>query len=48
MKGDCCQSESDPAICFFGDPHDVSKHENEAIQEMRHGVEWLDELGCQY
>jgi len=31
--GGRCQSESDPAICFLGDPEDISMYHQEAIQE---------------
>ena len=26
VKGDCCQSESDPATCFLCDPENIFKY----------------------
>ena len=33
VKGDCCQSKSDPATCFLGDPEHIFKYDPEAVQD---------------
>jgi len=33
VNGDRCQSESDPATLFLGDPEDVSRYDGEAAQD---------------
>ena len=34
MNGDRCQSESDRATLFLGDPEDVSRYDGEAAQDI--------------
>ena len=49
LKGDYCQNESlsDKATYLLSDPQDVSKYDQEAVQERcRSGIGGFDERGC--